>query len=244
VPEEQFVPTVRRNGTDKVAVLVCDPHPLTRDGMVAILGREPDMTVVGSVATAAEAIGAVAPCRPVVMAVTHDPPAIDGIDLTRRLARSATDSMVKVLLLVHGPVEDHAVTAFQTGVDGLLSRDTASKALGDTIRNVAAGGVVLGFPAAAQLLRRISSRLPTRFVEQRSGLDCLTKREIDVLMLVAKGYPNKMIAQELCLSAATVKSHLYHLCQKMGLRDRTQAVILAYETGLITACSSSPKQQP
>lgn len=222
---------------DKISVLICDPHPLLREGIMSVLSREPDVEIIGDVAAPDEAIEMGAVTAPTVIVLPHKPAAFDGVAMTHRLAEREATRKAAVLLFVEDASERDLVLALRAGARGLLARDAPLPSLVTVVRNIADGAVVVALPSAAHLLRRMSSLLPARYLEHAHGATAkLTSREVDVLLLVARGRSNKAIAEELMLSTATVKSHLYHLCQKLNLRDRTEAVIFAYETGLVSAC--------
>ena len=222
------------NGTPGIRVIVCDAQPVVREGLQAILARDPDLKVAGQASSGEQAMTVARRLRPSVVIMDHRIPAPDGIEATRQLAGPHVADRMKVLLLVAEAAEDELVAALQAGARGLLRKDESANTLVQAVHVVAAGGVLLATRPSltAKLLDRLlrnsltSTRLPP-------ALAALTARELEVLRLVAKGYSNRVIAQALSLCEATVKSHLHHLSRKLDVRDRTQAVVLAYETGLI-----------
>ncbi|MFF8194809.1 LuxR C-terminal-related transcriptional regulator [Streptomyces bobili] len=226
-------------GADCIRVLICDPRHLMRAGMVSVLEREPDISVVGEALDGREMLAAVQSLRPHVALINHDADAVDGIAMARGLRRMAPDNAPGVLMLSSRTEQAELLSALKGGVRGLLPGNCDPRTLPAAIRDIAGGAMVLKSPNAVQLIGRLLNRSPEVAASAGSGqLALLTTRERDVLSLVANGHSNMVIAKMLSLSEATVKSHLYHLCQKLGLRDRTQAVILAYETGLVRPCAA------
>ncbi|MEU8433926.1 response regulator transcription factor [Streptomyces sp. NPDC029216] len=221
------------NEADCIRVLLCDPHHLTRAGLASVLEREPDIAVVGEALHTGDVEGAVRSLRPHVALVSHDPDTMDGIAVARGLRRTGWNNAPGVLMLTSGTDDEELLSAMRGGIRGLLPGNCDPRSLPGAIRDIAAGAMVLKSPSAVQLIRLLLHRSPAMAPPGSSQLSLLTSRERDVLVLVANGHSNLVIAKMLSLSEATVKSHLYHLCQKLNLRDRTQAVILAYETGLV-----------
>lgn len=219
-------------------VLLCDPNHLMRVGLASVLQREPDIAVVGEARHAREVEGAVRELRPHVALISHDPDLMDGIAVAKILRKMGRATAPGVLMLSSATEDDEILAALRGGVRGLLPGNCDPQSLPAAIRDIADGAMVLKSPSAVQLIRLLLNRAPEMAPATASQLSLLTSRERDVLELVASGHPNLVIARTLSLSEATVKSHLYHLCQKLGLRDRTQAVILAYETGLVRASAA------
>lgn len=206
--------------------------------MVSVLEREPDISVVGEALDGREMLAAVQSLRPHVALINHDADAVDGIAMARSLRRMSPDTAPGVLMLSSRTEQAELLSALKGGVRGLLPGNCDPRTLPTAIRDIAGGAMVLKSPNAVQLIGRLLSRSPEVASAGSGQLSLLTSRERDVLSLVANGHSNLVIAKMLSLSEATVKSHLYHLCQKLGLRDRTQAVILAYETGLVRPCAA------
>jgi DNA-binding NarL/FixJ family response regulator len=222
-----------RREEDRTRVVVCDAQPVMREGLLAIVARDAHLTVVGQAATTAEAIEVARRTEPAVVVVTHEPPDVNGIAVGRALTQHGPPP--GVVLLLNDGRQETLLEALQAGVRGLLAKRTASHELAPAIRTVASGSTVLALPDAIGLLGRLVHRFPVTFVGRSRELSELTRREIEVLQLIAKGQSNHRIARDLSLSEATVKSHVYHMCRKLNIRDRTQAVILAYESGLVKA---------
>jgi DNA-binding NarL/FixJ family response regulator len=204
-----------------------------RQGLVTVLEHDPNVAVVAETGDADTAIGVVERQHLDVVVISHDPPALDGIDLVRKLPRGKGARRVPTVLLVSGEPEEDMLEALKAGVMGLLPRDLAVSSLASAIHDVSIGAMVLATPAAKRLAHRLVRGMPSHSDRRAQSLTTLTGRELEVLVLVAKGLSNRSIATQLCVSEATVKSHLYHLCRKLHIPDRTHAAIIAYETGLI-----------
>lgn len=215
----------------RIHVFVCDRQPLVCEGVIAILEREPDFSITGAATSSEEAIAAVRQQRPTVVVVGHDPPVFDGIGLTRELVRLGLGDPACVLLLEAASMDGMLVRALQGGARGVLCKERAPAMLASTVRSLSAGSVVVGPPGAARLVSQLSGAGEPELAHIAHSR--LSGRELQVLELVATGLNNREIAASLSLSVATVKSHLHSLCRKLGLRDRIQAVILAYETGIV-----------
>ncbi|GHI86861.1 LuxR C-terminal-related transcriptional regulator [Streptomyces xanthophaeus] len=209
-----------------------------RVGLASVLEREPDIRIVGEALHTREVEVAVRELRPHVALISHDPDAMDGIAIATALRRTVGVAMPGVLMLSSGTEDEELLSALRGGVRGLLPGNCDPRSIPGAIRDIAGGAMVFKSPPAVQLIRLLLNRSPQMAPATSSQLSLLTSRERDVLSLVANGHSNLVIAKMLSLSEATVKSHLYHLCQKLGLRDRTQAVILAYETGLVRASAA------
>ncbi|QEU94721.1 DNA-binding response regulator [Streptomyces kanamyceticus] len=224
-----------------IRIAVCDSRHLARAGLIGVLAREPDISVVAEVWDAADVAGTLRTERPDVVVVSHDPLVMDGIAVAEALGSCPELASLGagVLMLCDSLEHDELLSALRGGVRGVLPVNGDPYTLAAAIREIAAGAMLLKSPTAVGLINRLVSRSPGVTVVPGSHLARLTHRERDVLSLVANGHSNCEIAQKLTLSEATVKSHLYHLCQKLGLRDRAQAVILAYETGLVRACPAA-----
>jgi DNA-binding NarL/FixJ family response regulator len=204
-----------------IRLLVVDDHPVVRAGMVAMLGEEPGLDVVGEAANGAEALTLVPRLAPDVVLMDLRMPVMDGAEATARIA--ALDDAPQVLVLTTYDTDADIVRAVEAGARGYLLKDTPTAQLVDAIRRAAAGETVLAPPVAARLADRL--RAPTG--------PALTSRERDVLALVARGLSNADIGRELFIGEATVKTHLIRAFAKLGVSDRTAAVTAAYRLGLI-----------
>lgn len=220
-----------------IAVLIVDDQPLLRKGFRMILEAEPDLRVVGEAGDGAEAVEITRRLRPDVVLMDIRMPVMDGVEATRRLAGG--DGAPRVLILTTFDLDEYVVAALHAGASGFLLKDVGPEALVEAIRVIAAGEALLAPSVTRRLLERFAPMLAApRTDETRPTLAELTARELEVLKLVAAGRSNAEIAEALFVSETTVKSHVSHLLMKLGLRDRVQAVVLAYETGIVTPGSS------
>ena len=213
-----------------ISVLLADDQALVREGFRLILEVESDIEVVGEAGDGVETVEQAKRVRPDVILMDIRMPGLDGIAATRRLAQAGVAA--RVLILTTFDRDDYLYEAMKAGASGFLLKDVRRDQLVQAIRTVAAGDALL----APTLVRRLVEdfcRRPPPGVGPPPALAELTERELEVLRLVARGLSNAEIAKELFLSEATVKTHLGHAMQKLDLRDRVQAVVLAYESGLI-----------
>ena len=213
-----------------ITTLVADDQQVVREGFAALLGTQDDMTVVASAADGAEAVTLSAEHRPDVVLMDVRMPVMDGIEATRRIA-TATDNGPRILILTTFDLDDYVYDALQAGASGFLLKDAPAEALFEAVR-VIAGGEALLAPAITRRLIAEFARLRPRQVRPEA-LSELTPRETEILGLVAEGLSNREIAVRLVLSDETVKTHVSHVLRKLGLRDRAQAVVAAYESGLV-----------
>ncbi|MFD7451837.1 response regulator [Kitasatospora sp. NPDC059827] len=218
--------------TEPVRVLVVDDQALLRGSFRMLIDAEPGLVVVGEAADGAAAIEAVAEQKPDVVLMDVRMPGTDGIEATRTICGRSPD--VRVLTLTMFDLDAHVFAALRAGAAGFLLKDIPPAELLHAIRVVAAGESLL----SPSVTRRLISEFCRRPAAEPAGpppvLDGLTGRERQVLQLVGVGRSNAEIAQELRVSAATVKTHLSHLLDKLGARDRVQLVIVGYESGLLT----------
>jgi len=220
-----------------IRVLLVDDQPLLRTGFRLILEAEADLTVVGEAGDGKMAQDQSRALLPDVVLMDIRMPGVDGIEATRRIVREATVGahVPRVLVLTTFDLDEYIVEALRAGASGFLLKDVPPEELVQAIRVVAAGDAIVAPSVTRRLLDKFGAHLPS--VHQRSAparLDRLTERELEVLRLIAKGMSNAEIAAELVVSETTVKTHVGNVLTKLGLRDRVQAVVLAYETGLIT----------
>jgi DNA-binding NarL/FixJ family response regulator len=213
-----------------IRVLICDDQALVRAGFRAILEAQPDVEVVGEAENGAEAVALADRRAPDVILMDIRMPVLDGVEATRRLV--AGGSSARILVLTTFDLDEYVHAAIRAGASGFLLKDVTPAKLLDAIRVVAAGDALLAPSVTRRLLERFASTLPQRD-HSSQALAALTSRETEVLRLLAAGLSNAEIAADLVLSEATVKTHISSLLRKLGLRDRVQAVILAYETGLV-----------
>jgi DNA-binding NarL/FixJ family response regulator len=218
-----------------IAVLLADDQPLLRMGFRMILDAQPDMTVAGEAADGDEAVERAAALAPDVVLMDVRMPGTDGIEATRRIV--ASGSRTRVLILTTFDLDEYAFAGLRAGAGGFLLKDAPPDDLLSGIRAVAAGDAVVAPSVTRRLLDAYAHRLPDGHAPatRSARLDPLTEREREVLLAVAGGLSNAEIAARLVVSEATVKTHVGRILTKLGLRDRVQAVILAYETGLVQA---------
>ncbi|ACZ88640.1 response regulator [Streptosporangium roseum] len=220
-----------------IRVLLVDDQPLLRTGFRLILEAEPDVTVVGEAGDGKAAQDQSRALMPDVVLMDIRMPGVDGIEATRRIVREAVSGahVPKVLVLTTFDLDEYIVEALRAGASGFLLKDVPPDELVQAIRVVAAGDAIVAPSVTRRLLDRFGARLPSAHQQPTPArLDRLTEREMEVLRLIARGMSNAEIAAELVVSETTVKTHVGNVLTKLGLRDRVQAVVLAYETGLIT----------
>lgn len=216
-----------------IRVLIVDDQPLLRAGFRMILEAEPDIEVVGEAPDGAVAVDEGARLAPDIVLMDIRMPVMDGVEATRRLAGPGVERPVKVLVLTTFDLDEYIVEALRNGASGFLLKDVPPEQLVDAIRIVADGGALLAPSVTRRLLDTFAHRLPRG--AQASGLADLTDRELEVLRHVAAGRSNAEIAEELVVSETTVKTHVSHVLMKLELRDRVQAVVFAYENGVVQA---------
>jgi DNA-binding NarL/FixJ family response regulator len=219
-----------------ISVGLADDQALVRDGFRLILEVEPDIEVVGEAADGAAAVDMVAAHRPDVVLMDIRMPVLDGIAATKRIVGSRSGTRVLILTtFVH---DQYLYDANRAGASGFLLTDARRDQLVGAIKTVAAGEALLAPSLVRRLLESFGSGPPPIGDTTPPRLSSLTDRELDVLRLVAGGLTNAEIAERLFLSQTTVKTHVSHLMQKLGLRDRVEAVVLGYESGLVRAGQS------
>lgn len=211
-------------------VLVVDDQALVRTGFRLILESEPDISVVGEAADGGQAVELAVEHSPDVVVMDIRMPLVDGIEATRRLL--ARDSEARVLVLTTFDLDEYVYEALRAGASGFLLKDAPPEHLIAAVRTVAAGDSLLA-PSITRRLIEHYVRKPAPAPRAVSGVDALTPREAGVLGLIGRGLTNGEIAQELVVSEATVKTHVAHIFDKLDLRDRAQAVVYAYESGLV-----------
>ena len=209
-------------------VVIADDQPMMRAGFKAVLEATGNIEVVAEAANGEEAIAAAREHAPDVVLMDIRMPGMDGIEATRRLP-----SRQRVLILTTFGLDEYIIDALRAGASGFLLKDAPTQEVVQAVRSVAAGDAVLAPAVTRQLLDQVARRLPAAVVHTPDALARLTDREQQVLRMLAAGLSNAEICEALVLSEATVKTHVSNLLGKLGLRDRVQAVIYAYETGLI-----------
>jgi DNA-binding NarL/FixJ family response regulator len=219
-----------------IRVLIADDQQLVRAGFTMILDSEEDIEVVGEAADGTEAVREVQRLRPDVVLMDIRMPELDGIEATRRLADG--ESSPRILILTTFDLDEYVYEALRAGASGFLLKDTPPEQLVDAIRVVAGGDALLAPSVTRRVIEEfVAGKRPATAPPR--GLDELTAREAEVLGLVARGLSNAEIARELWVSETTVKTHVARLLMKLGLRDRVQAVVLAYEHGVVVPGQST-----
>ncbi|WP_067177268.1 response regulator [Microtetraspora niveoalba] len=212
-----------------IRVLVADDQGMVRTGFTAFLSTQPDIDVVGEAADGEEAVRRVAELSPDVVLMDVRMPVLDGLQATRRILSSG-GRPPKVLILTTFDLDDYVYEALRAGASGFLLKDASAVQLAEAVRVVAAGEALLAPSVTRRLISEFARLGPRR---PRATLDGVTEREAEVLTLVAHGLSNQEIAERLVLSEQTVKTHVGRILAKLGLRDRAQAIVHAYETGLV-----------
>jgi DNA-binding NarL/FixJ family response regulator len=206
--------------------VVVDDQPLVRMGLRVLVDDEPDIELVGEAADGAEALALIRKQRPDVVLMDIRMPRVDGLEATRRLARET-----RVIVLTTFDLNEYVYEALRAGASGFLLKDAPADQLVTAIRVVAAGEALLAPSITKRLIEEFARRPPSN--ARPEELEALSPRELEVLQLVARGLSNAEIAGELYVGDATVKTHVSRILQKLTLRDRVQAVVLAYESGLM-----------
>jgi DNA-binding NarL/FixJ family response regulator len=213
-----------------IRVLVADDQSMVRAGFRMLLSHEDDIDVVAEASNGLEAVDKAARLRPTVVLMDIRMPELDGLEATRRIL--AADDAARILILTTFDLDEYVYEALRAGASGFVLKDDPPEQLLAAIRIVAGGDALLS-PAITKHVIKQFTRIPQRAAPKK--LDDLTGRELDVFRLIAGGLSNAEIGRELYISDTTVKTHITHILQKLDLRDRVQAVVLAYETGLFTA---------
>jgi DNA-binding NarL/FixJ family response regulator len=214
-----------------VRVLLCDDQALVRSGFRMVLEARADMEVVGEAENGAQAVELAARSRPDVVLMDVRMPVMDGVEATRRLAQSRTSA--RIVILTTFDSDEYVYQALRAGASGFLLKDVQPAQLIDAIRVVARGEALLAPTVTRRLLDRFAHTLPDSSRTGPGALGELTERELEVLTLLASGLSNAELAERLFLSETTVKTHVSSILRKLSLRDRVQAVVLAYQAGLV-----------
>ncbi len=214
-----------------ITVLIADDQTLVRDGFRMILDEQEDMVVVGEAGDGIEAVAKTRELRPDVVLMDVRMPGRDGLEATRDLLRELPET--HVLILTTFDLNEYVYEAMKAGASGFLLKDVPRAQLVDGVRTVAAGDALLAPAITRRLIEQFVKRPPSSVRPLPPEIEALTARELEVLKLVARGRTNSEIAAELFISEATVKTHVAHALAKLDLRDRVQAVVFAYESGLV-----------
>jgi DNA-binding NarL/FixJ family response regulator len=219
-------------GDATIRIVVADDHQVVRAGFAALLDTQPDFWVVGTACDGDEAVALGRELRPDVVLMDVRMPGTDGIEATRQLA-AGQRAGPRVLILTTFDLDDYVYEALQAGASGFLLKDVSAERLFDAVRVIAAGDALLAPAVTRRLISEFARMRPAAPASAAPGLATLTPRETEVLRLVAEGLSNQQIAERLVVTEETVKTHVSRVLHKLGLRDRTQAVIAAYESGLV-----------
>lgn len=218
--------------TDTIKVLIVDDQAMVRQGFGALLDAQSDINVVGGVADGADAPEAVRRLMPDVVLMDVRMPKIDGLEATRRILRAPGLKHPRVIMLTTFNLDDYVYDALRAGASGFLLKDSPAEDLVHAVRVVAAGDALLS-PSVTRTLIADYAKRPARAQSDPGQLRALTPRETEVLKLIARGLSNTEISEQLVLAEQTVKTHVGRILSKLNLRDRAQAVVIAYETRLI-----------
>lgn len=213
-----------------IRVLIADDQGMVRSGFRVLLNAQEGIDVVGEAENGAEAVAMTAEVRPDVVLMDIRMPVMNGLEATRKLLEEPEPP--KVLMLTTFDLDDYVYEALRAGASGFLLKDASARELADAVRIVANGDALLA-PAVTKRLIAEFARLGTHRRPNKGRLEELTERETEVLALVARGLSNSEIAAELVVAEQTVKTHFGRILMKLGLRDRPQAIVYAYETGLV-----------
>ncbi|WP_431902426.1 response regulator [Nonomuraea sp. bgisy101] len=215
-----------------ISVALVDDEAMIRVGLRMVLSGEPDIEVVGEASDGVEALGLVARTRPDVVLIDVRMPRMDGLEASRQLVREHPQS--KVIVLTTFDEDEHVAAALRAGVSGFLLKVAPPEDLIEAVRTVAAGGGLLDPAVTLRVIAAFAGQPdPTRVTSRAAELESLTGRETDVLKLLAQGLTNTQIAARLYLGEATVKTHLSRILMKLNVTTRVQAVVFAYESGLV-----------
>jgi DNA-binding NarL/FixJ family response regulator len=213
-----------------IGIVVADDHEVVRTGFAAILDTQPDFTVLGTAADGAEAVLTCQQQHPDVVLMDVRMPGMDGIEATRQLTSAGPGP--RVLVLTTFDLDEYVYDALCAGASGFLLKDVTAERLFDAVRVIAAGEALLAPAITKRLIGEFARQRP-RPNHSENALPALTRRETEVLRLIAGGLSNTEIAERLVVTEETVKTHVSRVLSKLGLRDRTQAVVAAYESGLV-----------
>jgi DNA-binding NarL/FixJ family response regulator len=216
-----------------IEVLIADDHPLMRAAMRMTLTAEPDLKVVGEAADGLQAVRLAQRLRPHVVVMDIRMPTLDGVAATGYLTAPEQGRPVKVLVMTSFHLDEYVVEALRAGASGFLLKDVTAEELVHAVRVVAADNALLAPSVTRRLLDQYARRLPPAAPQGLELLRNPTERELAVLKLVARGHSNAEIGRALQLAETTVKTHVGHLLAKLGVTDRVQLVVLAYESGLV-----------
>ncbi|GED85745.1 response regulator [Streptomyces sp. NPDC091412] len=214
-----------------IRVLIADDQQMVRQGFTVLLNTQPDIEVVGQAVDGLDAIARAAEVSPDVVLMDIRMPELGGIEATRRITTATPD--MKVLVLTTFDLDEYVYEALRAGASGFLLKDASADQLAEAVRVVAAGDALLAPGITRRLIAEFSRLKDTPRAPLKSRIGVLTERETEVLALIAQGLSNAEIAGHLVVAEQTVKTHVGRILVKLGLRDRTQAAVFAYESGLV-----------
>jgi DNA-binding NarL/FixJ family response regulator len=220
-----------------IRVLVVDDQAMVRAGFRLLLADQPDIEVVAEASNGLEAVAEAARCRPHVVLMDIRMPELDGLEATRRILTA--DPSSRVLILTTFDLDEYVYRALQAGASGFVLKDDPPEQLIAAVRTVAGGDALL----SPSVTRRVIQQFTRVHQQPPKAVESLTAREMDVFRLITRGYSNAEIGRDLFISDTTVKTHVTRLLQKLDLRDRAQAIVLAYQTGLFDT-SGQTSQEP
>jgi DNA-binding NarL/FixJ family response regulator len=223
-----------------VRVVVADDHQVVRTGFAALLDTQPDFTVLGTASDGAEAVRLSRELRPDVVLMDVRMPGTNGIEATRQLCMGS-EPCPRVIILTTFDLDEYVYDALRAGASGFLLKDVTAERLFDAVRVVASGEALLAPAITRRLIGEFARLRPRPARPAAAVLADLTPRETEVLRLLAEGLSNPEIADRLVVTEETVKTHVSRVLHKLGLRDRTQAVVIAYESGLVTPGSGASR---
>jgi DNA-binding NarL/FixJ family response regulator len=226
-----------------IRVLLCDDQELVRAGLDMLLAGEPDIQVVGQAGDGVEAVRLAAELDPDVVLMDVRMPGLDGIEATRRIQATAAPDRARVVILTTFDLDEYVFGAFRAGASGFLLKDAPRDRILEAVHRVAEGDALVAPSVTRRLIEHFVSPEPAA-VRRPAELDRLTPRETEVLELIGRGLSNAELAARLVVSEKTVKTHVGRILAKLGLRDRVQAVILAYEAGLVRPGSAGSDPRP
>jgi DNA-binding NarL/FixJ family response regulator len=226
-----------------VRIIVADDHEVIRSGFASLLDTQPDFTVVGTAIDGLDAVRIGRELRPDVVLMDIRMPGMDGIEATRQLAHHRPDGP-RILVLTTFDLDEYVYDALRAGASGFLLKDVKAEQLFDAVRVIAAGDALLAPGVTRRLISEFAQRPAAAAPHSTPELGELTPRETQVLQLIAEGLSNAEIATRLVVTEETIKTHVSRVLNKLGLRDRTQAVVTAYETGLVVPGRGYPSRSP
>ncbi|MEU2789844.1 response regulator transcription factor [Streptomyces sp. NPDC007100] len=215
-----------------IRVLIADDQKLIRESFGIVLNAQPDIEVIGEAVDGQDAIDRIAALSPDVVLMDIRMPVLDGLEATHRITRSFPD--VRIVMLTTFDEDEYVYEALRAGASGFMLKDSSAQQLAEAVRTVATGGALLAPTVTKRLIEEFARGRSPRTVP-RGRVAGLTERETEVLRLIAQGLSNSELAERLVIAEQTVKTHVSRMLVKLGLRDRTQAVVFAYETGLVRA---------